>query len=50
MIFGRFWGILSKLDFQEKGQLLARLCPEGAQRNLFTTKSTKDTEKIKDEG
>jgi hypothetical protein len=48
------WGILSKLDFHEKGQLLAGLCPEGAEEGLetggwmiegSTTEDAEDTEK-----
>jgi hypothetical protein len=45
VFFGHFWLFLYEFDFHEKGQFMAILCPEGAQRILFTTKCTKDTEK-----
>jgi hypothetical protein len=54
VIFERFWGILSKLEFHEKGQLLAGICPEGAEKRLETgglrtegsaTENAEDTEK-----
>jgi succinate-acetate transporter protein len=35
-IFGCFWWFLDEMIFEEKGQLLAGLCPEVTQERLET--------------